>query len=257
MDSSRVDEYLDRIAADRPHGSTVDGLRRLQGAHLRSVPFENLSLHLGEPIDLDPAALFTKVVTRRRGGFCYELNGLFADLLRALGFRVDLLSARVHGSAGYGPPFDHLALRVQLDRPWLVDVGFGRFAHDPLRLDDPGEQVDPNGTFRIVDADDHIDVSMDGEPQYRLDPRPYDLSDFVPSCWWQATWPGSGFLQGPRCSMMTAAGRVTLAGQRLITTGADGARDERTLDSDQEVLKTYRTVFGLDLERVPRRPAAP
>jgi N-hydroxyarylamine O-acetyltransferase len=90
-------------------------------AHLLAVPFENLSIHLGELIVLDQAGLVTKVARMHRGGFCYELNGAFAALLTALGFRVSLLSARVFGAGKRpGPPFDHMTLRVDLAEPWLV-----------------------------------------------------------------------------------------------------------------------------------------
>jgi len=140
-----VDAYLARIGA-----VATDPVPTLQHAHLRSVPFENLSIHLDDPLSLDPAALEDKIVARRRGGFCYELNGLFSLLLAELGHTVELLSARVHGDAGFGPPLDHLALRVG---DLLVDVGFGAHSVFPLRLDTQAEQPDPGGTFRIVPAD--------------------------------------------------------------------------------------------------------
>ena len=109
-----VDAYLTRIGATR-----ASDLPDLHRRHQTAVPFENLSIHLGEQISLDPGDLFDKIVTRGRGGFCYELNGLFAVLLEMLGHKVTRVSARV----GDGPPFDHLALLV--DDAWLVDVGFG------------------------------------------------------------------------------------------------------------------------------------
>src|SRR5262245_25561295 len=120
-------EYLERLAAPRPAAADEAALRALHRTHLLAVPFENLDLHLRRPLHLEPEALFQKVVRERRGGFCYELNGLFGWLLEALGFQVTRLSARVYSSAGVlGPEFDHLALRVDLgDRPFLCDVGFG------------------------------------------------------------------------------------------------------------------------------------
>ena len=118
--------YLKRINYRGPLAPTAETLRRLQVAHLLSVPFENLSIHTGEPIVLDDDALFEKIVVRRRGGFCYELNGLFAALLRALGFHVEMLSAGVVSQAGeFGPEFDHMTLLVSLAERWLADVGFG------------------------------------------------------------------------------------------------------------------------------------
>src|SRR5215213_9521921 len=121
-----VDAYLERIGYRGPPAPTAETLRRLHVAHLLAVPFENLSIHAGEPVVLDDESLFDKVVARRRGGFCYELNGLFAALLRALGFEVEMLSAAVRGSAGkFGPEFDHMTLLVKLGERWLADVGFG------------------------------------------------------------------------------------------------------------------------------------
>src|SRR5215210_475819 len=100
MDDGGVDRYLDRIGANRPMRADADALAELQLRHLRSVPFENLSIHLGEPIVLQEAALVDKLVERRRGGFCYELNGAFAALLSAFGYRVTLLAASVHTRDG-------------------------------------------------------------------------------------------------------------------------------------------------------------
>src|SRR5213082_3530030 len=105
-----VDAYLGRIGLARPLSPDVSALCLLQERHLAAVPFENLSVHLGEPIDLAEDALFDKIVNRRRGGFCYELNGLFAALLRELGYKVGMLSAQVANAAGeFSPDFDHMA----------------------------------------------------------------------------------------------------------------------------------------------------
>lgn len=240
-----VEAYLARIGASR-----TSDLRELQSAHLHSVPFENLSIHLGEPIVLEPAALYDKIVERRRGGFCYELNGTFAALLSALGYQVSLHQARVHTGEGYGPPFDHMALIVQGEHPWLVDVGFGAFTHYPVRLDVRQDQPDPGGAVRVSEASHgDLDISVGGAPQYRLDPRPYALADFVPTCWWQQTSPTSHFRQSLTCSRLTDTGRVTLSGERLITT-VNGERQEQQLAKD-DILPAYRTHFGIALDRVP------
>jgi N-hydroxyarylamine O-acetyltransferase len=249
-----VVDYLARIGIARPGSADLQALRDLQAAHLLTVPFENLSIHLGEPIVLDQAALVTKVVRKHRGGFCYELNGAFAGLLTALGFRVSLLSARVFGADKQpGPPFDHMALRVDLAEPWLADVGFGRFALRPLRLSFPGDQPDPAGTFRVTGSPSghgDLDIFLDGEPAYRVDPRPYALDDFAPACWWQQTFPGSHFRKSLTCSISTSSGRVTLSHDRLIVT-EDGRREEHTLTGDAEILAAYRRYFGITLDRVP------
>ncbi|MEU3768268.1 arylamine N-acetyltransferase [Amycolatopsis keratiniphila] len=250
-----VAAYLDRLGLDRPATADVAALRTLQERHIAMVPFENLSIHLGEPIVLDTEALSGKIVRRRRGGFCYELNGLFAALLEELGFDVTLQAAKVFRPDGtLGPPFDHAAVRVELDEPWLADVGFGRFSRFPLRLSATEAQADPDGEFLVLDAPHgDIDVLMDGKPQYRIERRPRALDEFVPTAFWQATSPDSHFTRGPTCSLPTKHGRVTLAGDKLIVT-THGVRTETRLSGDQEILEAYRKEFGIELDRVPGRP---
>ncbi len=251
MNEPLITEYLRRIHAARPERCDLDALTVLQDAHLRSVPFENLSVHLGEPVDLSQDALLEKIVTRRRGGFCYELNGAFALLLSALGYRVTLLAARVFNGEVPGPPLDHLTLRVDLAEPWLVDVGFGNFSRRPLRLAETAEQPDAMGVFRFVPAPrEQTDVTLDGTPQYRLDRRAYDIEDFGPTCWWHQTSPRSVFTRSLICSLPTGTGRVSLSGDKLIRI-VDGHREETRLESDAEIRAAYRDHFGITLARLP------
>jgi N-hydroxyarylamine O-acetyltransferase len=248
----QVSAYLDRIGAERPARPGLAGLRELHRRHLRSVPFENLSIHLGEPITLEPASLVGKLTGSRRGGFCYELNGAFAALLTTLGYRVTMLAARVHGDAGFGPPFDHLTLCVDLGEPWLVDVGFGRHSEFPLRLDERGDQRDPGGVFRIEETPDgDLDVLRNGGPQYRIEQRPRTLPDFEVTCWWQCTSPKSVFTRSAMCTRLTGAGRVTLSDHTLVTTDAAGRH--QTELTDQALLDAYREHFGIVLPRLPQR----
>jgi N-hydroxyarylamine O-acetyltransferase len=247
-----IEKYLDRIGLAVPLDADVRTLALLQQAHLDAVPFENLSIHLDEPIVLTVDALVDKIVSRRRGGFCYELNGAFGALLAGLGFRVTLMAARVSdGKGGWGPPYDHLALRVDLDEPWLVDVGFGTFSRQPLRLMARDEQSDPAGRFLLVDADHgDIEVRMDGKPNYLLDPRPRALADFRATCWWHQTSPKSHFTQSLVCSLPTATGRITLNDRLLIRTD-NGERSQTSLESDDEILAAYEQSFGLQLSTCP------
>jgi N-hydroxyarylamine O-acetyltransferase len=254
MDDKQRASYLDRIGAGRPHAADAAALRALHRAHLMAVPFENLSIHLGERISLDPADLIDKIVTRRRGGFCYELNGAFALLLEALGFDVTLVGARVHGADGFGPPFDHLALLVRTaDQAgtWLADVGFGSHSIYPLRYEHRQEQPDPGGAFLLADAGcGDVDVHKDGQAQYRIEQRPRSIADFVPTCWWQQTSPDSHFRQATICSRVTEDGRVSISDRSLIVTSA-GSRTQQPLASDEAVLAAYRDHFGVILGRVP------
>jgi arylamine N-acetyltransferase len=254
-----MDAYLRRIGASRPERADADALRDLQLRHLRTVPFENLSIHLGEDIVPEEKALLAKIVDARRGGFCYELNGAFAALLRDLGFTVTLLQGRVFGDEGrLGIPYDHLALLVETvdsTGPWLADVGFGDHSHHPLAFEERGDQKDPAGTFRIVEASQYgdLDVYRDGKPQFRLDTRPRVLDDFRAGAWWHRTSPDSHFTQSVVCSRLTAEGRITLSGRKLLTT-VHGERHEQPLADDAAVLAAYRDHFGLLLDRLPTAP---
>lgn len=286
LDARLLDAYLHRLGVAYPAWPTVDVLRELHLRHLQTVPFENLSVHLGEEIVLEEKRLVEKVVGGRRGGFCYELNGAFGALLRALGFDVTLLAARVYGKEGrLGIPYDHLALLVRtVDAgEWLADVGFGAHSHYPLQWEYRGEQRDPGGVFRIMEAGSDAagvkggagrlagmgrragagegagagappdrDVLRNDTPEYRLELRPRALGDFLAGAWWHRTSPASHFTKSLVCSRVTEdGGRITLSGRRLKVTAAGGRSEERQLAHDDEVLAVYRERFGIELERVP------
>jgi N-hydroxyarylamine O-acetyltransferase len=258
MDHETVLAYLDRMGVTASTAGDAAGLRTLHREHQMTVPFENLSIHLAEPISLAERDLIDKIVRRRRGGFCYELNGAFALLLEALGARVSRVAARVYGEADLSPPFDHLALIVRAadgSGPWLADVGFGSHSDYPLLLDAREDQDDPAGRFRLADADaGDIDVLKDGKPQYRLETRERSLADCIPTCWWQQTSPLSHFTQSTICSRLTPGGRVSISGRMLIQT-QDGTRTEQQLDTDEALLAAYLDHFGVALSRVPDNPA--
>lgn len=248
-----IQAYLDRIGYRGPRTPTAGTLRELQLAHLQTVPFENLSIHAHQPIALDDKSLFDKVVTRRRGGFCYELNGLFAALLRALGFEVSMLSAGVaRGDGTFGPDFDHMALLVTLEERWLADVGFGDSFREPLRLDKRGEQPEGRRAFRLDEAGDRLLLlRRDGpgpdkpwQPQYRFTLKPHEYPDYAGMCHHHQTSPESHFTRQTVCSLALPDGRVTLSGLKLITTrGAE--RQERILEDEEERAAVLRELFGV------------
>ena len=176
-----VDAYLERIGAPRPAAPTLDALAELALAHLYSVPFENLDIAAGRRLSVELEAIHDKVVTRRRGGFCYELNGLFAGLLRELGYDVTLLAAEVPEPRDGGPRHDraHLVLLVALDGPRLVDVGWGEAYRRPFALRAGNEHADPHlGTYRLEEQDGRWQVRewQDGpRAARRLSLRPHAL----------------------------------------------------------------------------------
>ncbi len=233
MDPSKVEAYLARIGHVGGREPTLETLRALHRAHLAAVPFENLDIHTHpkQVIRLDLAALFRKIVGERRGGFCYELNGLFADLLSSLGFEVELLSARVaHDTGGFGPEFDHLTLLVTAEGRRLADVGFGRSFHLPLSLDAPEEQLAEGLLFRAVEDEAGWRVESrapDGPPtpEYAFTLQPRRFEEFVAMCDWQQSSPESHFTQHLVCSRPTARGRVSVSRKSLIITEGDERRE--------------------------------
>lgn len=256
-DSVDVAAYLERI---NYHGATVpsaETLRALQVAHLHAVPFENLSIHSGESIVLEDEALFTKIVKRRRGGFCYECNGLFAALLRALGFEVTMLAAEVaKKDGGYTQPFEHMTLMVNGAQRWLVDVGFGDSFLEPLLLDERSEQVGREPAFKIIDGDGYLILvrheANTWTPQYRFTLQPYEYEDFAEMCHYQQTSPESHFTQKRICSRATESGRITLTDMRLIET-RHGERHERDLADQQEYDAALKQHFGIVMRTVCKK----
>lgn len=244
-----IDAYLRRIRYQGPAAPDRSTLQALHVAHLEAVPFENLDIHLGRRIVLDEDALFDKIVRRRRGGFCYELNGLFGALLRRLGFRVTRLSAGVRNADGsYGPDFDHMTLLVDLEERWLADVGFGEAFRLPLRVDECPEQVQDGRTFRISRGGPWTVVLFEdqaGETKgYRFTEQPRELADYEAMCHYHQTSPDSPFTQRRVCSLATPDGRITLRDDRLIVTNQEGRRERRLADGEWgEMLSLH---FGID-----------
>ena len=226
--------YLDRIRFVQPLRTDAATLRALHRAHMLSVPFENLDIHAGRRIELSLPRLYDKIVRRRRGGFCYELNGLFAWALSEMGFWVQLHSARVCGADGPGAEFDHLVLQVFAERNWLVDVGFGDSFLEPLRLEEGAISEQQSIGYRLSQSDNdwtlhRRDPDGDWQRQYLFTLVPRSLSDFDARCAWHQTDPRSHFTRNRICTLPTENGRITLSGMRLITT-RNGVRDERELD---------------------------
>lgn len=247
-----VEAYLRRIRYDGPRESSSSTLRRLHRQHLYTVPFENLDIALEVPIRLDPDGLFNKIVIRKRGGFCYELNGLFCELLKALGFRVEMLSARVRSVDGsFSREFDHMLLKVTLEESWIADVGFGDSSLDPVRMRSTNAETDAAPAFAVLATDEALDLARRQSagsyvPDYRFTETPRRLSDFSEMCLFHQTSPESHFTQKRVCTKALPNGRVTVSGMRLIET-RDGVSRESALNSKEELRDYLSTQFGIEL----------
>ena len=198
--------------------------------------------------------LFDKIVTRKRGGFCYELNGLFYDLLKAIGFTVKMVSARVYnGKNSYSKEFDHMALIVTIAGDhFLVDVGFGEFALNPIKIELNKEINDPAGIFRIENFDERYKVvkkkSGSGEfiPEYIFSEKERQLEDFYGMCNYHQTSSDSHFMKKMICSLPRENGRITLAGDTIKIT-EDGLVSQRKLNDEQEIQEVLWDYFGIKL----------
>lgn len=248
--------YLERLQYFQPVKPEIQTLQGLHRAHMLNVPFENLDIGLKRSIRLNEEALWDKIILQGRGGFCYELNGLFAGLLKEIGFHVTYLNARVYNREGApGIDFGHLALLVQIpDQPgrWLADVGFGDSFNEPLNFEPPGEQVQGLRAFRLEKTAEGAILwrrNYDGswKRQYLLDLEPRRFpADYETGCFYHQTSPLSSFTRGSLISRATPDGRVSLEEGRLIVT-KEGQRSERLLESQEEYRALLRQYFGVTL----------
>ncbi len=258
LGSARVEAYLRRVEYGGSRRPSLEVLRGLHLAHMWQVPFENLDIHLGREIALSEESLYRKVVEDRRGGFCYELNGLFAALLSVLGFQVRLLSARVVGADGLpGPEFDHLALLVDVgQRQLLADVGFGDSFREPLALQSGTSQTQVGVSYRLEKASGEWSLlaraAGAGEgwrPSYSFTLEARRLDQFQEMCRHHQSSPDSPFTRNRMCTRATPDGRFTLSGMRTTET-VHGRRQQSELEGEAEFWQVAEERFGI---RVPRR----
>lgn len=245
-----IEKYLSRIGLDRRDiKCDLETLRTLQLNHLLHVPFENLDIHWKVPIVLSTDRFYEKIVENRRGGYCYELNGLFNELLVGLGYHTHRVSGRVFmGENGYSPDFDHMGVVVKIgDEEYLADVGFGDFASAPLKIDPSDEQVDREGTFYVRPTEHgafEIEKYTDGKwiPELLFGRSGHELSEFAERNEFQQHSPDSNFTKRKICSILTADGRKTLTDGKFIVT-SQGEKVESKVGSPQEFESTLLREF--------------
>ena len=250
-----LDAYFRRISYHGERAATLAVLRQLHRLHPQAIAFENLDPLLGRPVNLDLASVQDKLVRSRRGGYCFEHNLLFWQVLSALGFQVTGLAARVM----WGQPDEtvipraHMLLRIALDgETWLADVGFGRMTLTaPLRLAAGVVQSTPHEDYRIDDGGDHfrLQAAVDGDwrPVYHFDLQPQQPIDYRVSSYYMATHPQSHFTWTIMAARPTSEGRFTLSNDRLTFRGLDGTNRQRRLESTDDFVETFRTDFGVEI----------
>lgn len=248
--------YCRRIGYSGPLEPTLDVLRALTEFHPASIPFEAIDVLLDRGIDISPAAVDAKLIDRQRGGYCYEQNGLFARVLRAIGFDVEGLAANVRWmfEPGVAPgSLTHRVLRVTIDGvPWLADVGFGSCVPTaPLRLDIADPQPTRHETFRIVRMGAHLLLEAQVEdrwrPVYSIAPDVWLDSHYEMANWFTSTHPISHFRHRLIVTRTTPEARHILANGRLTIRQSDGATERRFLDADQ-IMAALGDIFLLPVE---------
>ncbi|WP_438425491.1 arylamine N-acetyltransferase family protein [Aquimarina macrocephali] len=250
-----IQPYLERIKYTKDISATEKVLFELQQAHLKSVPFENLDIHYNREITLDIDAIYNKIVVQKRGGFCYELNGLFYHLLKKIGFDVKMISGRVYSkSKDYGKEYDHLAIIASIrNNDYLVDVGFGKFSYTPLLIKTGVKLSDDFGYFKFDKFnDDYLRVNEIvnevSTPQYIFKTIGRNFNEFQEMCTFHQTSKDSHFTQKKVISMVTDTGRITLNDKQCkITKGTDSEIIEFTEEIKfNELLKEY---FDIEIKK--------
>lgn len=246
--------YFTRIGYEGSVDHSAETLRALHLAHVLTVPFENLDIHLGQPISLEPADLFRKIVVNRRGGYCFELNGLFALLLEDLGFAVTRLAARVlYGAEGVRPR-SHQALLVPMgEERWVVDVGFGgNGLREPFLLTVGHQQRQGPDRFRLITdgrGDYLLQCEIDGAwtDLYSFTLEPNLSVDYTFANYYHSHSPDSLFTQRLICTMPTPNGRTIFTDRRLKIR-SDGATRELHVKDQEECRQLLQEHFGLVVE---------
>lgn len=251
LSNEKIRSYMARIGYNGPLYASLETLRALQRSHVNSVPFENLDIHLGRHIPVDVDHAFDKVVGRRRGGICFELNPLFHQLLVSLGFDAKVVSARIL-LRDEGTMFDHIAIVVHLGGLWLVDVGYGR--QPPVMPIGPTQDApmsNADGVYHLRLADD--EYVLEGSTARGSFERSYgfhliwrSLQEFEERAGWLQTSPDSIFTKAPICSMPSQAGRLTISGFNLIST-SNGETTIKRITGDERA-HLLKDAFGIDLD---------
>jgi N-hydroxyarylamine O-acetyltransferase len=254
-----LDAYGERIGYDGPRAATLDVLHALHALHPTAITFENLDPLLRRPVHLDAASLERKLVHERRGGYCFEQNLLLSHALRALGFRVRELAARVlwNTPAGKIMPRVHMLLQVEVEgAPFVADVGFGGLTLTaPLRLEPGREQPTPHEPFRLISDEDGFQLQArvrDGwKPIYQFDLQEQSLADYEVASWYHCTNTDSHFNSALVAARPVAGRRYALRNSEFVIHNLNGNSERRTLQTAAELCDVLTGPFGLTLPADP------
>ncbi|MEQ9402321.1 MAG: arylamine N-acetyltransferase [Cyclobacteriaceae bacterium] len=251
-----VEAYLKRLGVSREEPS-LNALRKMHSAHVHTIPFENLDIHYTRKIQLDYKKIFNKLVTEKRGGFCYELNGLFYHLLSHLGYQCHIASAQMRKDSGdFSPDFDHMIIILTLEeRNFLVDVGFGNSFSYPKELATNVVQMDYTTYWKFEkDPDENFllrysDDTTVFHTKYRFNTSEKQIIQFMEMCEFHQTSEASSFTQKKLITIKTREGRVTLTDRKLKITRL-GETTEMTILNEDEFLSKLEQYFGISWQQL-------
>ncbi|MFK7923693.1 MAG: arylamine N-acetyltransferase [Bacteroidia bacterium] len=254
MSPSQIQSYLQRLQYSGPTSPSLPVLQSLQKQHLFHVPFENLDIHQGVRIELDTDRIYHKIVNQQRGGFCYELNGLFYELLKALGFTVRQVSAIVMDEdRNWTPEYDHMSLIVEIEgEEYLSDAGFGRFSFWPVKLEFGLVQEDGEGKFRVeAGPAERLLISKwtyeQWQPEFAFDPKAVAFQDFAFRCAYHQDDPTSHFHKQRIITKPSEQGRLTLTDKEFKITRAGQAFHEVAIQNEADFEAKLWEHFGIKL----------
>lgn len=250
-----VGAYFSRIGFEGAAAPEEETLRALHRLHVEAIPFENLDVLMGRPIDIELEAVFRKLVEARRGGYCFEHNTLFAAVLRAIGFEVEPLLARVRYNVApdVRTPLTHMILRVRHGgRPWLADVGFGGTGSTaPLRLDTEDEQETPHEPRRVLRRDGlavaQAKLGDEWKDLYESTLETPAPADFELGNWFSCTHPRAHFVNNLVVTRVDGPRRLIVTNREFLVREADGSAARREFGSRGELLALLAERFGLEL----------
>jgi N-hydroxyarylamine O-acetyltransferase len=246
------DAYLERIRVDTLPAITRDGLELLHRAHAYSIPFENFDILLGRGIDLSLEHLFQKIISQSRGGYCFELNGLFLELLRGIGFDATPLLARVHTRGNPSGRHHQLSLVKLGGREWLADVGFGANGlRAPIPFETDRVNTQDGQDFRLLESPPWGYMLQFFEEDawqnlYSFDLEHVCMADIYSGNHYTSTSPYSFFTWSRVATLPNESGRVSLSDFNL-TVISDGRVEKITLDDSPNYLDKIREYFGIVL----------
>lgn len=247
-----VQRYLARINFSGPLKADVKTLKALHLHHLLNVPFEDIDIHFRRQFDLKPGNVYDKIVNRKRGGFCYEVNSLFNELLRSAGFKTKIISGKVISDAGQpGPEYDHMAIIITIGKKeYMADVGFGDLFIEPIELKEE-VQFDGRNYFRLDKEDDHYAIYMSPDKihfhkkyTFTLDETPISL--FEGPCHDKQVNPESHFVKNTICTMLTEKGRITVYNDKFTETIGD-EKIHRAIEGNRDLRAILKERFGIHI----------